>query len=220
MSMTIRPKHIRLITLRVSNLIPITLLSSKPSRFRDIFDSLLVAVRQRFGQDLRAPYVHVPCRCDKFVHCRHVARARECIICHHSDVLRAELPRMRQVIRLQDGVMRKYRAFVLTIPAPIDDDFFCGDERQCRLGGKIGALIHRQDKIRFVLAAPVAASFLHRVCPVRLFILLYRGQCQARLRICDIVHRRQIGRQIVMSDCLKSMFFIKIIKINHYSRFC
>ena len=39
--MTIRPKHIRLITLRVSNLIPITLLSSKPSRFRDIFDSLL-----------------------------------------------------------------------------------------------------------------------------------------------------------------------------------
>ncbi len=36
-----RPKHIRLITLRVSNLIPITLLSSKPSRFRDIFDSLL-----------------------------------------------------------------------------------------------------------------------------------------------------------------------------------
>ena len=36
----------------------------------------------------------------------------------------------------------------------------------------------------------------------------------------DIVHRRQIGRQIVMSDRLKSMFFIKIIKINHYSRFC
>ncbi|MDU5915852.1 MAG: hypothetical protein E6Z25_07315, partial [Negativicoccus succinicivorans] len=35
------PKHIRLITLRVSNLIPITLLSSKPSRFRDIFDNLL-----------------------------------------------------------------------------------------------------------------------------------------------------------------------------------
>ena len=40
-SITIRPKYTRLIALRVSNLIPITLPSLKPSRFRDIFDNLL-----------------------------------------------------------------------------------------------------------------------------------------------------------------------------------